>query len=255
MNQFFWSKNYLSYIRQKKIIAKHIYPKYLIRNIEINNLKLLYIDDYSTIDIKFLNTEYSLLWTQKLMNIGNTYLGYHKTYKFYFDDLDPTIYIHWRKLNFNYASRLLKQSYFFITTKKESFNNCLILRVKKGGFWCITQNILFFIRKNNIKRFTKKYLFNNNFILLKNYIKDTICLKKFSFNIYNYISNLLKLHEHKKLFLMLYKTSSLKFNNFFIFQKILSHLLNISKYKSFLFYLKIIKVNILRNLMNNMYIF
>lgn len=257
MNQFFWSKNYLSYIRNKKLLAKHIYPKYLIRSIEIDQLKFLYIDDYSSIYIKFLKTEYALLWTQKLINIGNSYSGYHKTYKFYFDDLDPIIYIHWKKVNYNYASRLLKQTRLLIANKTEYLNNCLILRIKKGGFWSITHNILFFIRQNKIKKFTKKYLFNKTYILLKNTINAKNYLKTFSTseNTFNWIKNLLKLKEHTKLFLILYKRGIINYNNFFISPIILYFICKLNKYKKFFLYFKIIQFKVLNKLINNNYIF
>lgn len=257
MEQFFWSTNYLNYIRQKKIITKHVYPKYLIRNIEINNLKLIDVDDYSTISIKFLKTEYSLLWTQKLMNVGNSYIGYHKMYKFYSYDLDPIMFIHWRKLNLNYASRLLKHSCYFVNTKAEYLNNCLILRITKGGFWCLTRSVLFFIRKNNIKKFTKNYLFNNNFILLKNNFQEKTYLKNFSsYNtIYYYLSKFLNVYEHTKLFLILYKKGSLKYNNCLFSTSLLPFILIFKKYQKFFGYVKTIKCQSLINLLKSNYIF
>lgn len=218
MNHFFWSKKFLNYVVDKKIQAKYVYSKYLIRNIDITPSKFLYLDNYSNINIKFLNTDYALLWTQTLTNIGSSYIGYHKIYKFYQYDFDTVAHIHWKKLNFNYASRLLKQCSFLIRDKKEYLYNCLILQVKRGGFWCVYKNILFFIRKKKIKLFNKKYLFNKYFIMYKSTIKEN--LKKL-YQIY-LTSNLLKLgiKKDKRLFLKLYRKGSFKNKNLLLNKKV-----------------------------------
>lgn len=220
MNHFFWSKNFLNYVVDKKIQAKYVYSKYLIRNIDINSSKFLYLDNYSNINIKFLNTDYALLWTQTLMNIGSSYIGYHKIYKFYQYDFETVAHIHWRKLNFNYASRLLKQCSFLIRDKKEYIYNCLILQIKRGGFWCVYKNILFFIRKKKMKLFNKKYIFNKYFIMYKSTTKEN--LKKL-YQIY-IISNLLKLgiKKDKRLFLKLYRKGSFKNKNLLFKKKLKS---------------------------------
>ena len=125
MSQFFYSHNFLRYIINQKTNTKYIYSKYLIRSIDINSFKCFYLDNYANIYVKYLNMDYSLLWTQKLMSVGNSYIGNHTTYKFYTHSLENIIYINWKKTNFNYASFLIKQCHSLVKDNKTFFKKLL----------------------------------------------------------------------------------------------------------------------------------
>ncbi len=224
MSSFFYSQKFLNYIIYKKINAKYIYSKYLIRSIDINSFKFFYLDNYSNIYIKYLNTDYSLLWTQKLMSVGSSYIGKPTTYQFYTNNLENLIYINWKKVNFNYASFLIKQCYSFITDKNDFLFNCLVLKMKKGGFWCLSKNILLFVKNKNIKKIYHNYNFNKFFNIFK---------KKFNNKIYfkSLIKSIKNINIYKIIKLFYTRINIQSSNNSFL--KIIQSL----KFKEFILYL------------------